>query len=238
MKISSLVPIALVVILWIEHVRCGASAAGDASATSSSSFSSAGTRTSIFDIKRTSSKLREKKSIETQRKMLPQTEDEIKQNRIERTRRIQERRESAKEKIREIVENPHEYSSNSAELISENELVSMRKDLLRDDPNLEREESRLLWNKSNQNSNAFADPFAYYNSWAQAYRMLGLYIECDNAGDSRYYYYNNKNNDDDEGCKRWVVWAAVSRIRFNVQTLHDFPSKIRSQHCSVFLAHM
>lgn len=153
----------------------------------------------------------ERKSNEFDPKVPPKTQEEMDQLRIERKRRIEERREKAKEKIREIFDNPLEYKTDSAVKMSDQEFESMRKDILRDDPNLEREESRLLWNKSNQNSHSLADPFAYYDTWAQAYRMLGIYIECSNAGDQRYYYYKNNNNKDDEGCSRYVVWAAVSR---------------------------
>ena len=52
-----------------------------------------------------------------------------------------------------------------------------------------------------------ADPSFYYDNWSQAYRMLGVYIDCDRpkgqndsgsgSGDREY-----------TGCARWMVWAS------------------------------
>ncbi len=139
----------------------------------------------------------------------------MEQYKVDRKQRMQERRERAKEKVKEMIENPHQFASDSSERMSEEELESMRKDMLKEDPHMEREESRWLWNNK-KDMNNFADLSDYYDPWAQAYRMLGIYIECNGVGEQRYYYYNNNNNDDNQGCKRWVLWAAVSTIHMNV----------------------
>jgi hypothetical protein len=57
-----------------------------------------------------------------------------------------------------------------------------------------------------------ADPSEYYDKWAQAYRMLGGFIDCDHAksGDSHDNNNNNNNNNNNDGaCSRWMLWAAV-----------------------------
>ena len=55
-----------------------------------------------------------------------------------------------------------------------------------------------------------ADPGAYYDKWAQAYRMLGGFIDCDHAK-SDNSHDNGNNNNNNGACSRWMMWAAVSR---------------------------
>ncbi|CAB9519754.1 expressed unknown protein [Seminavis robusta] len=52
-----------------------------------------------------------------------------------------------------------------------------------------------------------ADPTAEYDKWAQAYRMLGAFIDCDHdksdgSGD------NGGGGDGGDACSRWMMWAA------------------------------
>lgn len=75
-----------------------------------------------------------------------------------------------------------------------------------------------------------ADPGVYYDKWAQAYRMLGGFIDCDHAksANSHDNGNNNNNNDNNNGaCSRWMMWAAVShrgcwdrRLCFSFVCLH------------------
>jgi len=62
-------------------------------------------------------------------------------------------------------------------------------------------------------SSVLVDPSQYYDKWAQAYRMLGGFIDCDHSksGDSHDNGENNNNNQqqDGEACSRWMMWAAV-----------------------------
>ncbi len=58
-----------------------------------------------------------------------------------------------------------------------------------------------------------ADPGADYSMWAQAFRMLGGFIDCghnkfsdSHKGNSHNYNFENK----DGSCSRWMMWAAVS----------------------------
>lgn len=150
----------------------------------------------------------------TQQSAIRQTSANSKQHKIEQNERIQEQKDRAKEKIKEILENPHQYSSDASEIMSGDEVASIKENIMKHDPNLEREENRWLRNSYNDDqSDYFTNAAQYIDEWAQAYRMLGVYIEC-NLQDQKWSYYgggNNGNNDgDDEGCKRWVIWAAVS----------------------------
>ena len=57
-----------------------------------------------------------------------------------------------------------------------------------------------------------ADPSEEYDKWAQSYRMLGGYIDCDHPKDDEHHSGSGDNNNDDEGsaCSRWMIWASVS----------------------------
>ena len=58
-----------------------------------------------------------------------------------------------------------------------------------------------------------ADPGAYYDKWAQAYRMIGGFIDCDHAKSANSHdngNNNNNNNANNGACSRWMMWAAVS----------------------------
>lgn len=50
----------------------------------------------------------------------------------------------------------------------------------------------------------FANPGSEIDQWAQAYRMLGGFIDCDHSkGDS-----NDSGDGEKDGCSRWMMWAA------------------------------
>lgn len=55
-----------------------------------------------------------------------------------------------------------------------------------------------------------ADPAADYDKWAQAYRMLGAFVDCDHDKDAGSQD-NGGGGDGGEGggCSRWMMWAAV-----------------------------
>jgi len=67
-------------------------------------------------------------------------------------------------------------------------------------------------------SSVLLDPSQYYDKWAQAYRMLGGYIDCDHdksgdshdsGGDNEDGNYNYNGGNDNTACSRWMIWAAV-----------------------------
>jgi hypothetical protein len=56
---------------------------------------------------------------------------------------------------------------------------------------------------------------AYYNDYAQAWRLLGFYIDCNapfnNVNECSGNYQQNNGHDDKEApCQRFLLWAAVS----------------------------
>ena len=168
---------------------------------------------SSFDIDSSILKRRENDSdISTEKPMLPTNEEEMRDFRMQKYHRMKERRELARERMKEIIQNPQNYVSEKAELMSEKQIDALREEIMQHDPSLEQEENRWL-RKRNRNRNnlnpyqgdSFANPGDYYSGWAQAYRMLGGYISCDNGN------FNNNNNKDDQGCSRWMLWAAVSK---------------------------
>jgi hypothetical protein len=174
--------------------------------------SSPSQKSSIFDIERTHSYLKKAPEVKpTRPKPIPRTEEDVTQARIEKAERMQERRERAKEKIREMVENPNEHSTDRAERMTKDDLDSFRESMKKNDPLLERPENRWLWNNKElkpYQQNGLADPGIYWDKWSQAYRMLGVYVECDNPK-AKYYYGNNYNNNNNNGgCQRWVMWSA------------------------------
>lgn len=74
----------------------------------------------------------------------------------------------------------------------------------------------LGWGSSSSQEYAdfFADPTASYDKWAQAYRMLGGYIDCDHQkdGDDHHSGDNNNQQSSDSACSRWMIWAAVRTV--------------------------
>jgi hypothetical protein len=56
------------------------------------------------------------------------------------------------------------------------------------------------------------DPSQEYDKWAQAYRMLGGYIDCDHSKSQRSGDRDQNNEDGGDGdsvaCSRWMIWAA------------------------------
>mmetsp|Transcript_22662 Transcript_22662/g.27793 ORF Transcript_22662/g.27793 Transcript_22662/m.27793 type:complete len:819 (+) Transcript_22662:81-2537(+) len=143
------------------------------------------------------------------RKRIPHTEEEIEAEKIDRERRILERREKARETMKEMIKNPQNYMDNDkVELMNEDQINAVRDQAITEDPNLEKEQHRWLRSNSRNSdvsaygSEFFANSGAYYNEWAQAYRMLGAFISCDNGGNGYYGGWNY------QGCNRWVMWAA------------------------------
>lgn len=142
---------------------------------------------------------------------LPQTKEELEKFKIERSRRMKENRQRAREKMKEMIENPQLYTNAKTELMSEEKINTLRDEVMKKDPNLEQEKHRWLrgvYNTKNTYNpydlNDLADPGKEYDGWAQAFRMLGAFIQCDNLGEG---YYGGQNN---YGCSRYIMWAAVS----------------------------
>lgn len=84
--------------------------------------------------------------------------------------------------------------------------------------NLRKRERDLNWFSNNVETDPYsasilADPSQEYDKWAQAYRMLGGFIDCDHKkSNDRHHSQDNNRQNDDKACSRWMMWAAVSRI--------------------------
>jgi hypothetical protein len=96
---------------------------------------------------------------------------------------------------------------------------------------------RASWNynKNNNNNNnnpydyiGLADPTVSYDKWAQAYRMLGGFIDCDHPkSNNKNGNQQQQNSQQNSGCSRWMMWAAVSRNSiFILQNLVDILSTL------------
>ena len=79
-------------------------------------------------------------------------------------------------------------------------------------------------------SGVLADPSQEYDKWAQAYRMLGGFIDCDhdkdgdddhNSGDNNNNNNNDYGGDDASACSRWMLWAAVSCVFVLLLSVHE-----------------
>jgi len=56
------------------------------------------------------------------------------------------------------------------------------------------------------------DPSQEYDMWAQGYRMLGGFIDCDHAKSDDDHNSGGSGDNGNAGgaCSRWMMWAAVS----------------------------
>jgi hypothetical protein len=71
------------------------------------------------------------------------------------------------------------------------------------------------------------DPSQYYDKWAQAYRMLGGYIDCDHDKSQNNNHHSNDNQQNEEeaeidACSRWMIWASVSTFMKAVCQFPDY----------------
>jgi hypothetical protein len=121
--------------------------------------------------------------------------------------RMKDRRTRAKEFLQRIPQ----PDADLLELVSKEELSRMEDD---------QKKRGLSW-FGNSDTDAYSagilvNPSEEYDKWAQAYRMLGGFIDCDHqSGDDQKSGSgeNNNNNNNDNGgtsCSRWMMWAAVS----------------------------
>lgn len=118
-------------------------------------------------------------------------------------RAVSQRQRERKRRMSEVMANLQPDAT--AELVDEREL----QELAEEHPTLR----GLAWGRSSRNGNAihYADPGDDYDMWQQAYRMLGGFIDCDNAkGEGSHDNGNNNGGDGQQACSRWMMWAAVS----------------------------
>jgi hypothetical protein len=137
-----------------------------------------------------------------------------------RKERIRERKERARQKLESYHPDPAQMTRMSKE-----EVDKMAE---KDHPWMR----GLGWGSSSSSAYAdfLADPTQEYDKWAQAYRMVGGYIDCDHQKDGDDHHSGDNNNGDDNNiaCSRWMIWAAVRII--NVPTGCAHPYALLTQH--------
>jgi hypothetical protein len=142
---------------------------------------------------------------------------------VDRKKRIVERQKKAKEVLKKMGQPARE----TLERVSPEEFAAINE-------KQQQQKNRgrgLSWWSGAATSDAYSsgvliDPSQYYDKWAQAYRMLGGFIDCDHDKDSGSGSGgdNNNNNGDDSACSRWMVWAAVRELQCLWWRPNAFPS--------------
>lgn len=120
----------------------------------------------------------------------------------EKTRR-KDRMKQRRMKAQEVFQRLPQPSPGQLERLTEEEVSNLRK-----------KERDLNWFSTNVDTDPYsasilADPSQEYDKWAQAYRMLGGFIDCDHKKDGDHHSQDNNKNDG-KACSRWMMWAAVS----------------------------
>lgn len=141
--------------------------------------------------------------------ILPGTDEGMEHFRMEQYRRMQERREQAKAKMKEMIENPNNYVSETTELMNEEQIDSLREEVLKTDPNLEEEEHRWLRNNNNNNNR-------------------NKYVNNNNMYYSENYNKNNYNNNNRNGNKRTKYNNKNNYNPYDINDLAD-PSQYFSE---------
>lgn len=131
---------------------------------------------------------------------------------LQRERERKDRRRQTKEekhrKMKEVLEKLPKAPVGDVEYVSSEEWDTIA---------TQQKRRGLSWFGDSNSGNPYsdmllADPGAYYDKWAQAYRMIGGFIDCDHAksANSHDNGNNNNNNANNGACSRWMMWAAVS----------------------------
>lgn len=129
------------------------------------------------------------------------TQEELDEELKARKQRARERSERAREKLsRHQPENIKRMTKEQVNKLNQEEHPWMR---------------RAAWGSSSSGAWAdfLEDPSQEYDKWAQAYRFLGGYIDCDhNQGEGSGSGDNNNDDDGQTACSRWMIWAAVRML--------------------------
>ena len=136
--------------------------------------------------------------------------EEMEAEKLAKKERMKDRREKAARHFASIKPNPQQLERVDPE---------DWEDVEQQQQEMHANQKRKLgsWFSSSGSSNPYsttvlADPSVDYDMWAQGYRMLGGFIDCDHGSDGdEHSGDNNDNNDGNDGaCSRWMMWAAVS----------------------------
>jgi hypothetical protein len=139
--------------------------------------------------------------------------EKMEAERLAKKLRMKERREKAARHFAIMNPNPQQL-----ERVDPEEWEDVEKRQQEQHANHERKLSSWFSNSGGSTSpystSVLADPSVDYDMWAQGYRMLGGFIDCDHGTEEDQHSQdnNNDNNDNDTACSRWMMWAAVSLL--------------------------
>lgn len=140
---------------------------------------------------------------------------ELRRYLMERSERIANRRSTAHSKIAQV--NP---DVTTLQKLSKDDIQNVYNSAKKRDSDLFNSEHkwfrRMKWYNNNDdrspyNIEYFADTGSEIDQWAQAYRMLGGFIDCDHNKDDSH----DSGDDEEEGCSRWMMWAAYYNPNYN-----------------------
>lgn len=133
---------------------------------------------------------------------VPLTEESKEEAKLNRERRMKERRERAKRLILE-----HQPEPGVLDRMSDEEIRRVYGNAIKEDPELKDENNKWLRGLGSNNGNSIPSSLApideYYDKWAQGYRMLGGFIDC-----SFIKHGGSHDGGGDGKCSRWMMWAA------------------------------
>jgi hypothetical protein len=128
-------------------------------------------------------------------------------------KKVDERARERKLKARDILKKLPQPKARDLERVTDEQLENIKE---------QHKQRGLGWFRDGSSSvsgvsvssQVLADPSSFFDKWAQAYRMLGGFIDCDydksennhHSGDQEQS--NTQNNG--AGCSRWMLWASVS----------------------------
>lgn len=126
---------------------------------------------------------------------------------LQRRRRLQERRNKSKQLLASLSQRADKPPQ------TEQEAKSPVHRLTREEIQSVQRKTSWFGGGNGYSYNAalgyLADPTTDYDKWAQAYRMLGAFIDCDHqksegSGDNG----GGGGGDAENGCSRWMMWAS------------------------------
>jgi hypothetical protein len=146
-------------------------------------------------------------------------------------REIKDKVKQEKKRARELLKKLPQPRGIDLERVSADEFERM---------SLQQKERGLSWfgdgsssstNGASVSASVLSDPSQFYDKWAQAYRMLGGFIDCDHDKSNNNDHHSGDNNNQQQqnqqktACSRWMVWASVS-----FAGLKEFPRIQGSNH--------
>lgn len=151
--------------------------------------------------------------------------EELEAERVAKKKRMKERRETAAKHYATLMPNPEQLERVDPAEWQEMEQRNAENNAAAANNNSNEKNRNLAsWFSGSGSSSPYsttvlAEPSTYYDKWAQGYRMLGGFIDCDHSGSGDDHNSQDNGNNNDEGdstaCSRWMMWAAVRLLRLS-----------------------